>query len=134
MSPSPSESSDGEIDAPRGEGPEHRLAVYGSLAPGEVNAWVLEPLEGAWFSGGFVRGRLHREGWGADHGFPGLELDSDGEPVPVDVFVSRELPDHWNRLDAFEGEDYRRTVVPVEGLPGAPLSCHIYVVADRTDG
>lgn len=125
---------DHEAPEERGEGPEHRLAVYGSLAPGEVNAWVLEPLEGAWLSGGFVRGRLRREGWGAGHGFPGLEWDPDGEPVPVDVFVSRALPDHWDRLDAFEGKDYRRAVVPVEGLPGGPLSCQVYVIAGHTDG
>lgn len=118
----------------RGEGPEHRLAVYGSLAPGEVNARVLEPLEGTWLSGGFVRGRLHREGWGAPHGFPGLEWDPDGERVPVDVFVSRELPAHWGRLDAFEGQDCRRIVVPVEGLPGGLLSCHVYVIAGGTGG
>lgn len=128
-----SESSDGASDPSCGEGPEHRLAVYGSLAPGEVNAWVLEPLKGAWLSGGFVRGRLYREGWGADHGFPGLERDSDGDLVPVDVFVSRDLPDHWRRLDAFEGEDYRRIVVPVEGLPGGSLTCNVYVIADRAE-
>lgn len=115
-----------------GEAPEHRLAVYGSLAPGRVNAWVLEPLDGRWISGGRVRGHLHREGWGAAHGFPGLEADPEGEPVPVEVFVSRELPAHWDRLDAFEGSDYRRTVVPVEGLPGGPLPCHIYVIAGGT--
>lgn len=127
-------SADDHLSETLGEGPEHRLAVYGSLAPGETNAWVLEPLEGTWLFGGFVRGRLHREGWGAGHGFPGLELDPDGERVPVDVFVSRELPDHWGRLDAFEGQDYRRIVVPVEGLRGVPLSCHVYVIADHTGG
>lgn len=112
-------------------GPEHRLAVYGSLAPGRPNAWVLEPLDGRWIEGGYVRGRLRREGWGAAHGFPGLEPDPSGDRVPVRVFVSSELPDHWSRLDAFEGADYRRIVVPVEGLPGGPLPCHLYVIAGR---
>lgn len=116
-------------DPDLGDGPEHRLAVYGSLAPGEANARVLEPVEGTWLSGGRVRGRLHREGWGAAHGFPGLEWDPEGEPVPVELFVSRRLPFHWKRLDAFEGADYRRIVVPVEGLPGGPVPSHIYVIA-----
>lgn len=114
-----------------GAGPEHRLAVYGSLVPGRPNAWVLEPLQGRWIPGGHVRGRLHRQGWGAAHGFPGLEPDPTGDPVRVHVFVSLELPDHWERLDAFEGADYRRIVVSVEGLPAGPLPCHIYVIARR---
>lgn len=114
-----------------GDGPEHRLATYGSLAPGRVNAWVLEPLEGDWLAGGFVRGRLHEEGWGAAHGFPGLEWDPAAGAVSVHVLVSRDLPSHWARLDAFEGPDYRRILVPVEGLPGGPLPCHVYVMAER---
>ena len=116
-----------------GDGPRHRLAVYGSLAPGEANAGQLEALEGAWIEGGVVRGRLHPSGWGAAHGFPGLEWDPRGEPVTVRVFVSPELPAHWEHLDAFEGEDYRRIVVPVEDLPGGPLRCNIYVIASSTE-
>ncbi len=111
-----------------GAGPEHRLAVYGSLAPGRPNAWVLAPLEGRWITGGYVRGRLHREGWGAAHGFPGLDWDPTGDRVRVEVFVSCELPKHWERLDAFEGSDYRRIVVPVEGLAAGPLASHIYAI------
>ncbi len=111
-----------------GDGSETRLAVYGSLAPGEANAWVLEPVDGEWLEGGRVRGRLHDRGWGAGKGYPGLEWDPGGEPVAVKVFVSPDLPDHWARIDAFEGEDYRRIVVPVEGLPGGGRPCNIYVV------
>ncbi len=119
-----------EADAGRMvKGPEHRLAVYGSLAPGEVNARLLQPLEGEWLEGGHVRGHLHGTGWGAAHGFPGLEWDPEGEPVPVQVFASEDLPAHWARLDAFEGPDYRRIVVPVEGLPGGSRRCNIYVIA-----
>lgn len=92
--------------------PSRRLAVYGSLAPGEVNAGVLAPLSGTWRRGS-VRGTLRRRGWGAAHGFPGLEWDPEGEPVSVRLFVSPELPGHWPRLDAFEGDDYLRSLVPV---------------------
>lgn len=120
------ESGDGPVD----EGPETRLAVYGSLAPGEANHRVLEPLSGRWLDGGRVRGVLHERGWGAGRGYPGLEPDPAGDPVPVKVFVSPELPDHWDRIDAFEGTDYRRVVVPVEGLPGGARRCNIYVVGD----
>jgi gamma-glutamylcyclotransferase (GGCT)/AIG2-like uncharacterized protein YtfP len=126
----PSRSRAGTPGGPRPPGPAHRLAVYGSLAPGEANADQLAGLEGEWLEGGRVRGRLHRAGWGAAHGFPGLEWDPGGGPVPVKVFVSADLPAHWARLDAFEGSDYRRIVVPVEGLPGGTRPCNIYVIAE----
>lgn len=99
-----------------------------------MNAWVLEPLDGEWLEGGRVRGRLHRTGWGAGHGFPGLVWDPEGDPVPVRVFVSPELPEHWERIDAFEGDDYRRVVVPVEGLPGGARPCNVYVIAGDAGG
>ena len=90
----------------------HYLAVYGTLAPGEVNAHVLASLRGSWKSG-TVRGILHREGWGWTKGFPGLRLDPRGELVRVMLFHSPELPSHWNTIDAFEGEQYSRQVTVV---------------------
>lgn len=113
--------------------PSERLAVYGSLAPGEVNDHVLAPLDGRWEEG-VVRGEVHRTGWGADHGFPGLEWRPDAEPVAVRVFVSADLPEHWDRIDAFEGPDYDRVLVPVEGLPEGKRVCNIYAVAGSTGG
>jgi gamma-glutamylcyclotransferase (GGCT)/AIG2-like uncharacterized protein YtfP len=50
---------------------ECRLAVYGSLAPGRENHWVLAGMSGAWQKGS-VRGRLHPEGWGATEGYPAI--------------------------------------------------------------
>jgi gamma-glutamylcyclotransferase (GGCT)/AIG2-like uncharacterized protein YtfP len=102
------------------------LAVYGSLAPGEVNAHVLAPLEGSWQPGG-VRGILHEEGWGWTKGFPGLRLDPDGDVVPVMVLHSAELPAHWKRLDEFEGEQYRRCVATVMS-GGVEILANIYVL------
>jgi gamma-glutamylcyclotransferase (GGCT)/AIG2-like uncharacterized protein YtfP len=97
-----------------------RLAIYGSLAPGEVNHHHLASLRGAW-ERGTVRGRRHERGWGAGKGFPGLELDPGGEEVPVQLFVSDDLPGAWARLDAFEGDDYRRVLVAVH-REGAPIA------------
>lgn len=112
--------------------PSVRLAVYGSLAPGEVNEGVLAPLEGRWEKG-IVRGELHREGWGAAHGFPGLVWSPAAEPVEMRVFRSGDLPDHWERIDAFEGEAYDRILVPVAGLAGGLRVCNIYVIAGSLD-
>jgi gamma-glutamylcyclotransferase (GGCT)/AIG2-like uncharacterized protein YtfP len=76
----------------------HRLAVYGTLAPGRENHWMLAPLAGRWLTG-FVRGRRVEAGWGNDFGFPGLQLDPHGEPVAVDVLESDQLATHWDELD-----------------------------------
>lgn len=117
----------------RDPGPAHRLAVYGSLAPGEVNHPRLAPLRGTWRPG-TVRGDLHPVGWGMTYGFPALVWRGDGPRVPVQLFESDDLPAHWARLDAFEGDAYRRIVVPVE-VEGARLDANIYVLnragADR---
>ena len=104
-----------------------RLAVYGTLAPGRANHHQLAGLEGQWRRG-TVRGRLVDEGWGAALGYPGLILDPSGPAVEVDLFESADLPEHWPRLDAFEGAGYRRVVTQVHTADGARDAC-IYVIA-----
>jgi gamma-glutamylcyclotransferase (GGCT)/AIG2-like uncharacterized protein YtfP len=89
-----------------------RLATYGSLSPGKVNHHELAGLAGNWRMG-TVRGRLAPEGWGAPLGYPGLILDPKAPPVVVNLFESPDLPQHWSRLDEFEGPGYRRVVTDV---------------------
>ena len=103
------------------------FATYGTLAPGRVNHHQLAGLKGRWRQG-TVRGRLVDSGWGAALGFPGLLLDPQGAAVEVHVLESPELPEHWARLDAFEGPGYRRVVTQVATAEGA-LDAWIYVVA-----
>ncbi|MBI1682101.1 gamma-glutamylcyclotransferase family protein [Caulobacter hibisci] len=105
----------------------NRLAVYGSLAPGKPNHHHLAELAGAWRPG-VVFGRLVAQGWGADLGFPGLVLDPSGVAVPVQILSSDDLPAHWPRLDAFEGEGYRRALATVTTDDGA-VEAWIYVLA-----
>ena len=76
---------------------------------------------------GSVRGELVAEGWGADDGFPGIVLDDDAGIIQVFVFESTELPDHWDRLDDFEGPGYRRQAVEVETDEGR-VAAFIYEV------
>ena len=106
--------------------PQQRLAIYGTLAPGEINFHQIKDLKGRWLTG-IVRGYLSPIGWGATHGFPGLKLAPQGDKISVQVLESADLPAHWARLDAFEGEEYRRTVATVETLNG-PIEASIYVV------
>jgi len=109
------------------EDAELRLAVYGTLAPGRPNHHQLAGLSGAWLRGR-VRGRLMAEGWGAALGYPGLVLDSQGEAIEVHVFQSADLPGHWARLDAFEGEGCRRDIAQVQTATDVLAAC-IYVLA-----
>jgi gamma-glutamylcyclotransferase (GGCT)/AIG2-like uncharacterized protein YtfP len=107
-------------------GAQHRLAVYGSLAPGRHNHDQLEGISGTWVSG-HVRGSVIDIDWGADAGYPGFILDPDGPPVPVMVLESPQLGEHWDRLDAFEGPGYVRIVVDVVTDAGT-LQAHIYAL------
>lgn len=103
-----------------------RLATYGTLAPGRVNADQLADLPGTWRQG-TVKGRLVEAGWGAELGYPGLILDPSGQAIDVHLFESPDLPNHWPRLDAFEGAGYRRVVTQVRTLDG-DLEASIYVI------
>jgi|SRR5918999_3707537 gamma-glutamylcyclotransferase (GGCT)/AIG2-like uncharacterized protein YtfP len=89
-----------------------RLAVYGSLAPGQQNHHIVAPLGGTWTEG-VVEGDLVTYGWGAAIGFPALYPRSGGPAVAVHVLTSRALRRVWTDLDGFEGAEYRRVLVPV---------------------
>ena len=91
-----------------------------------MNEGQLAELEGIWREG-TVRGRLIEAGWGAKLGFPGLILDSSGPTIAVFVFESPDLPDHWDRLDAFEGSGYRRVITQASTQDG-DLEVSIYVI------
>ena len=107
-----------------------RLAVYGSLKPGEVNHAVVASIPGTW-SEGWVLGFLLDRGWGAGEGYPAIRLSDEGERVPVSVLESDELAEHWERLDAFEGEEYRRIVATVHHASGETRGAYIYALNEH---
>lgn len=108
-------------------GVSRRLAVYGSLAPGKANQHVLSNLSGEWFDV-IVRGRLIDAGWGSDLGYPALRWDPNGDDVPAKLFVSTHLRNHWDRIDGFEGDHYRRDLVTVHHPGGETSVANAYVV------
>ena len=79
-----------------------------------------------------MRGTLIEAGRRAKFGYPGLIFDPDEAPIEVFVFESRALPNHWHRLDAFEGPGYRRIAADVWTAEGV-LPASIYVIADPTN-
>jgi gamma-glutamylcyclotransferase (GGCT)/AIG2-like uncharacterized protein YtfP len=104
-----------------------RLFVYGSLQPGRENAHLLEAIGGSWQAAS-VKGILRPAGWGAAIGYPALTLDANGSVVSGFVFTSETLPQHWARLDEFEGEEYERVVTMVRLEDMSTVEAHVYVL------
>ena len=105
-----------------------RLFVYGTLAPGRSNESQLSDLAGSW-QPATVSGQLVDQGWGASQGYPGLILSAQGSPVDGFVLTSCELPEHWARLDAFEGEGYRRRLTNANLDSGESVPVYVYELA-----
>lgn len=93
-------------------GTSHRLAVYGTLAPGRPNHHVVAPLGGAW-TDGLIEGDLIPVGWGAAAGYPAFRPRVGGAAVAVQVLTAPLLATAWHDLDHFEGPEYQRILVPV---------------------
>jgi len=103
------------------------LFVYGTLAPGEVNAHIMDGMDGEWRKAS-VRGTKNNIGWGVHKGFPGFKPDEDGDVVNGLVFISPDLPANWVRLDEFEGADYKRISIKTTLENGNIIKAQIYSV------
>ena len=103
------------------------LFVYGTLAPGRPNHHVLADIPGDW-QPATLRGELREEGWGAAMGCPGLVPGDHGGEVDGHLLSSLELEQHWTRLDAFEGDGYRRIEVEVRLESGVSVSASVYAL------
>jgi hypothetical protein len=88
------------------QNPEESLIVYGSLAPGGLNAFLLGGLIGEWYHC-HIRGDM-----GNYRGFKSFRYDPEGPEHPAWLLVSPELPWIIFDLDDFEGEEYERVVIP----------------------
>ena len=104
-----------------------RLFVYGTLRPGHPNEHILAAVGGT-FEPATVRGHLHRKGWGAAMGYAAIELNENGDEVEGDVFTSENLAAHWQSLDDFEGDSYKRVLTTVTLKNGTTLDAHIYTL------
>lgn len=104
----------------------HRLAIYGTLAPGKPNHGEISDLKGIWTKG-TIRGKLITASQPPHTGLTGLILDPLSNKIDVDIFESAELPDHWPRLDAFEGSEFERVTTRVQTDAGN-IDASIYVI------
>lgn len=106
-----------------------RLFVDGTLVPGRSHEHVLHEVDGRW-DRGTVRGHLREHGWGATLGYPAIVLAEDGQEVSGMVLTSPDLAEHWDRLDAFEGEGYSRVVTTVRLADGTDVQAQFYQAVD----
>ncbi len=90
----------------------HALATYETLAPGRPNHYVLAPLGGEWTEV-LIEGDLIPLGWGTALGYPGFRPRAGREAVAVWMLRASRLAGAWSEPDRFEGEGYRRILVPV---------------------
>ena len=86
-----------------------KLFVYGTLSLGRPNEHVLKAIGGRW-ERATVRGKLRQESWGAEMGYPGIDLDENGEEIEGFLFISENLSKHWRVLDDFKGEGCERVI------------------------
>jgi hypothetical protein len=99
--------------------PETGLIVYGSLAPGGANAFMLAGLVGEWYPC-----RIHGQ-MGAFRGFKSFRYDPKGPEHPAWLLVSADLPRVIADLDDFEGEEYERIVIPAK-VNGRWVKAQVY--------
>lgn len=85
------------------------LIIYGSLAPGESNHSVMNPIKGEWKKA-IIKGKLQEGGWGSSLGYNGFIPVNDEEAEIINCYVlfSEDLTSHWDYLDDFEGDGYIR--------------------------
>jgi gamma-glutamylcyclotransferase (GGCT)/AIG2-like uncharacterized protein YtfP len=90
------------------DNPETRLIVYGSLAPGGSNAFLLAGFPGEWHRC-YIRGHM-----GEYRGFKSFRYDPQGPEHAAWLLVSDELFRALPYLDDFEGEEYERIIIPAK--------------------
>ena len=100
------------------------------MRPGHPNEHILEAVGGK-FEPGTVRGEMHQAGWGAAMGYPAIVLDENHGEVEGFVFTSENLAGHWEALDEFEGDAYRRVLTKVTLKDGTSVDAYIYTLNTR---
>ena len=110
---------------------EEALFVYGTLQPGRSNEAVLSAVGGS-FQTATIRGTLYRYGWLREFPYPGVELDPEGGVITGHIFTSPNLYLHWARLDAFEGDNYKRVKTVAKTSNGNECNVFVYVINPLT--
>ncbi len=101
------------------DSPETKLIVYGSLVPGEANHFLLAGLTGQWHKC-HIRGHM-----GQYRGFKSFRYDPKGPQHRAWLLESFELSRFITDLDDFEGEGYKRIIIPAQ-VDGRWVMAQVY--------
>jgi gamma-glutamylcyclotransferase (GGCT)/AIG2-like uncharacterized protein YtfP len=101
--------------------PSQKLALYGTLRPGQPNHGILRDIDGSWTT-------VRLNGVLTQTGLPTFSFATKGSAVEAVLLISAELPEHWSRLDEFEGSGYSRQLGLV-WLEDSPQVANVYVTS-----
>lgn len=110
------------------DNPVNRLLVYGTLAPGQVNEKILSGIPGIWTEG-FVKGMVETR-----NGLPEFKWRTNSDEIKIKVFNSDVLVQHIEKINKFEGSNYRRILIPVRVSPSLFSVGFIYEFCIATEG
>ncbi|KAA6439695.1 gamma-glutamylcyclotransferase [Dyadobacter flavalbus] len=114
--------------------PQNVFIIYGTLAPGKPNHSKVEHIKGEWKSAVIKGGRLESKGWGSKMGYDGFVPVPDPEQkmdIAAQILFSDELTKHWESLDQFEGEGYRRILARYELADGHKGVGYVYAINEK---
>jgi gamma-glutamylcyclotransferase (GGCT)/AIG2-like uncharacterized protein YtfP len=64
-------------------------------------------------------------------GYPGIVLNDKGDDIIGYIFCSDKLGQHWDELDAFEGEEYQRILTTVKTKEKMAVEAYIYILREK---
>ena len=103
------------------------LFIYGTLMPNAPHEQILENIYGK-FIRASVKGFLKDQGWSASMGYPGITIDSKGDTIHGYIFYSNNLINHWEKLDEFEGKEFKRINTTIQRYDDIEEKSYIYVL------
>ena len=104
--------------------PDERLVIYGTLAPGRANHYVIEDLSGRYCDCS-VHGRIREV-----DGLPYFTWAPSADSLGALLFSSKQLPEKWDDLDRFEGDGYKRRLIPATTDGGLTVASIYLSTAD----
>jgi gamma-glutamylcyclotransferase (GGCT)/AIG2-like uncharacterized protein YtfP len=102
--------------------PSEKFVSYGTLLPQGSNQSILSQLQGSWEKCS-IQGTIEKD----DYGLLLFKWDLSGEVNEAQLFSSEKLPEKWAELDRFEGNQYKRRLIPVRRSDGKIRIANIYV-------
>lgn len=98
------------------------LFTYGTLQPGEEADHYLKQISGTWHDA-YVLGKYISD---SKIGYPAIQLNAKGKKIKGKLFYSIELSKIIKNIDAYEGDEYKRSIANVYLTNGSMQSAYVY--------